>query len=396
MIIGIDASRANIRERTGTEQYSFQIIRHLTSIDRDHRYVLYVNAAPLEELRSLGPHVTVRVLNWAPRLLWSQLRLSWEMLVHPPDVLFVPAHTIPIIHPKRTVTTVHDIGFERNVALYGNRQIGGRGLIGMLLNIAVRIVTFGRYSNSELDYHRWSARFAASHASHLLTDSEFTKRDIIEHYHVDPSHISVVYLGFDASVYRRPSAEITERTLSQHGVTAPYLVFVGRLEKKKNILALIEAFDTAKKLIPTLSLVLIGKAGLGWEEAETYLREHDLERSVNVLGWQPNETAIALIAGATAMVFLSEFEGFGLPLLESFAIGTPVIASDRGSIPEVGGNAALMVDPHDAASVARVIYSVHTDPSLRNKLINLGRERTQKFSWDTAARQTLAVLMVHE
>lgn len=396
MIIGIDASRANIRERTGTEQYSFQIIRHLAARDRTNRFILYVKEKPLDELLNLGPQVSIRVLRWPPRFLWSQLRLSFEMLVRRPDVLFVPAHTIPLIHPRNTVTTIHDLGFERNADLYGSGSIGGRGPKGTLLNIVARILTLGRYGGTELDYHRWSAQLAARHARHLITVSEFSKREIIDRYHVENSRISVIYHGFEPETYRQPSPSSIDRALSTYSIRPPYLYFIGRLEKKKNVLALVRAFAEAHSLIPDLSLVLIGKIGLGWKEAGTFIAHHGLEDSVRILGWQPDKVVTPIIAGADALVFLSEYEGFGLPVLESFAIGTPVIASTRGSIPEISGDAALLVDPHDPAAVARAICSLHADPTLRHTLVARGYERAKAFSWDIAAKQTHAILTSHQ
>ena len=393
MIIGIDASRANIRERTGTEQYSFQIIRHLTARDRTNRFILYVKEKPLDDLLNLGPHVSIRVLRWPPRFLWSQLRLSFEMLVRRPDVLFVPAHTIPLFHPRNTVTTIHDLGFERNIDLYGRQTIGGRGLRGMLLNIVARILTLGRYGGTELDYHRWSARFAARHARHLITVSEFSKREIIERYHVETTRISAIYHGFEPETYQRPSPSSIDRTLFVHSLRPPYVYFIGRLERKKNILALVRAFAAAHALMPDLSLVLIGKIGLGWEEAAAFIAQHGLEDSVRVLGWQPDDVVTPIIAGADALVFLSEYEGFGLPVLESFAIGTPVIAATRGSIPEISGDAALLVDPHDPGAVSRAICDLHTDTTLKHTLVARGHERTKAFSWDIAAQKTHAILI---
>ena len=392
MIIGIDASRANLRERTGTEQYSFQILKNLVAADRKNRYVLYLKDEPLDDLRSLGPNVTFRVLRWPPRYLWSQIRLSLEMLVHRPDVLFIPAHTIPIIHPRNTVTTIHDLGFERNIDLYGKHAIGGRNLSKTILTVIARIMTLGRYGASELDYHRWSARFAASHARHLITVSEFSKQEIVQRYGVDANRISVIHHGFDAVTYRRPSKPEIDRVLAMTGVRRPYVTFVGRLERKKNVLALVKAFAEARTSLPALTLVLIGKIGFGWDEAASFITQRRLQSSVQLLGWQPNDSVASVIAGAQALVFLSEYEGFGMPILESFAIGTPVIGARKGSIPEVSGEAALLVDPHDPTAVAQAIERVTHNADIKERLIALGLERARSFSWKTAAEDTLAVL----
>lgn len=392
MRIGIDASRANVRERTGTERYSFHIITGLVALDRSTTFILYVDGAPLPELSNLGPNVEIRILRWPFGFLWSQLRLSWEMVRRPPDVLFVPAHTIPIVHPRRTVTTVHDLGFEHDPRLYDNRRIGGHGMTGVLLNIAVRTATLGKYGNSELDYHRWSARFAAHHASHLITVSEFTRRDIMRHYNV-PSHtITVIRHGFDRVIFKRPSDTVISSVLSSFNVHRPYLIFIGRLEKKKNILPLIQIFEQSRRLIPELLLVLVGRAGLGWEDARTFINQHNLNDCVRELGWQPNEVSVPLMAGASAFMFISEFEGFGMPLLESFSVGTPVIASRRAAIPEIAGDAARLVDPRDIVAVSKEIVTIVTDTTARATCINRGMQRVADFTWERAAFQTLQVM----
>lgn len=393
MVIGIDASRANIRERTGTEKYSFYIIRHLIARDRRNRYVLYTEDEPLPDIQALtGPNVTIRVLRWPPRFLWSQLRLSVELLLRRPDVLFVPAHTIPLIHPRRTITTIHDLGFERNVELYDQKKIGGGGIVGWLLNIVARMISLGKYGNSELDYHRWSARYAATHAHQLITVSNFSRQEILDHYHPDPQRLTTIYHGLDREQLRRPSDESIHTQQRACGITGPYLVYVGRLEKKKNILDIVQSFALARTVTTNLELVLIGKVGMGWDEAVAFISQNNLLNAVHVLGWQPNDVTTPLVAGARALVLLSEYEGFGLPVLETYALGTPVIAASRGSLPEVAGDAACMVDPHDHRAVARAIERVCNDVPFRETLIARGHIRTAAFSWDRAAEQTLAVL----
>ncbi len=392
MRIGIDASRANVRERTGTERYSYHIITEMVAIDRSIRFTLYVDRQPLPEISNLGPNVDIKVLKWPFGFLWSQLRLSWEMFRNPPDVMFVPAHTMPIVHPRRTVTTIHDLGFEHDRSLYDSRRIGGPGLVGALLNIAARVATFGKFGNSELDYHRWSARFAASRASHLITVSDFTRRDIIRRYGVSNNSITVIYHGFDRALFMRPANSAIQSVQKSLAVIPPYILFIGRLEKKKNILDLIRAFERSRGAIQTLSLVLVGRPGLGWDEARAYIERHDLGAHVRELGWQPNEVSIPLMAGASAVALLSEFEGFGMPLLESFSVGTPVIAARRAAIPEVAGEAARLVDPHDIDAVSREIVTVVTDEQVRAACIDRGLKRVVGFTWQRAARLTLSVL----
>ncbi len=392
MVIGIDASRANIRERTGTEWYALTIIKHLVELDRSTTFVLYLDRPPQPELQGLGSNVRYRVLNWRPRLLWSQLRLSWEMLWHSPDMLFVPAHTMPVVHPPATVVTIHDLGFEHWPGLYGQRAIGGSGLIGALLNLAVRLVTFGRYGNSELDYHRWSARFAAKRAAQIITISQFTKRELAAQYQVPIERITVIYHGLDQSDFAPPSNRLVQETQTRLSLRHPYVLFVGRLERKKNITACLHIFAQVRDRLPKLELVLVGKPGLGWPAAKQELERLALDQTVHILGWQPRDVYIPLLAGAQAFLFLSEYEGFGMPLLESFAVRTPVIAARIPALEEIGGQAAVYVDPHATAAAAKTLAQVITDHTLRSQLTAQGFKRLKQFNWTESASQTLAVL----
>ncbi|MBI4426429.1 MAG: glycosyltransferase family 4 protein [Candidatus Kerfeldbacteria bacterium] len=393
MVIGIDASRANVRERTGTEWYSYHLIRALTALDRHHRYVLYFDQTPIDEFRHLGPHVEYRVLRWPWRFLWNQLRLSLEMLWRPPDVLFVPAHTIPLIHPRRTVTTLHDVGFERFPELYGREPIGGRGLVGQLLNTMARLVTRGRYGNNELDYHRWSARFAVAHAARLITVSEFTKSEIVDCYGADPERIAVIHHGFDPEVFRRPDQTAIAAVRKRFALTSPYVLFVGRLEQKKNLNTLIDVFNRARIKLPSLKLVLVGTPGRGWGVAAERINTYGLDQAVFRLGWQPRNVYVPLLAGAAALIFLSRYEGFGLPVLESFAVGTPVVVAAGSSLPEVAGRAALIVHPDDIDGAARTVVKLVNNRTLRQALVTSGRHRLQAFSWKQTAQATLDVLV---
>lgn len=391
MVIGIDASRANIRQRTGTENYSWHVIREMVRLDRSATFRLYFNDDPISELAGLGPNVQYKVLRWPLGLLWSQLRLSWEMLLHGPDVLFVPAHTIPLIHPK-TVTTLHDLGFERDTSLYAGAPIGGRGLKGSFIAAIVRIVSFGTYGTSELDYHRWSARYAARHAARLITVSEFTKREIIDRYGTEPQKISVIHHGIDAETFKRPTSETITALRAKYHLHRPYFVYVGRLEKKKNITLLIDTFSLLRRTYPDIELILIGKKGFGWDEAEQCLRAKSLGESVRVLGWVPYSESNALVAGAVAFMLLSEYEGFGMPILESYCLGTPVIASTNGSIPEIAGDAALLVSTKEPDTILAAMKEVLEHSSEITELVRKGNERAASFSWPACASKTYDVL----
>lgn len=355
----------------------------------DDSFILYMREAPLPDMQDLGLRVSVKVLRWPVHALWNLVRLSLAVVTDRLDVLFVPAHTIPLVHPRKTVTTLHDVGFERWAKLYSRKYISSTGSLGWLINGLVRVLTLGRYRATELDYHRWSARFAVRSAAHIITISEFSKKEIMDVYGAVADKITVIPLGLSA-VYTKNSDE--ESSASQKiAQYQPYIYFIGRLEEKKNIAGLLSAYELVVKRGLPHQLVLAGAPGLGFDEAIGRVPQSIRDR-IHVLGWVSQEHAAQLMRQASVFFFPSFYEGFGLPLLEAFAVDTPVVASNVASIPEVVGDAALTADPHDPAALAEALNVMLTDATVRNGFIARGHERLQLFSWDACAANTYEVL----
>lgn len=393
MVIGIDASRANAMQRTGTEWYSFFIIRELIENDRDNRYILYVKEPLRDDMRSWAAlsHVEVKILRWPPKFLWSLLRLSLEMISRPPDVLFVPAHTIPLIRPRKTVTTCHDIGFERYPELYANTPIGPKGgILKLIFSIFVRITTLGRYANNELNYHRFSMRLAVEKAQRIITISEFSKRELIAHYQADPAKISVIYHGVNSDYHPYPKEEI-QAVLSKHAISQPYLYFIGRWEHKKNIASLLKAFEILRRTGSKHELVLVGRPGWGFEEAWGAVPA-DIRSHIRLLQGVGPEAPL-IMAGADVFVFPSLYEGFGMPIIEAMRAGVPVVSSDAASLPEAAHGAALCVDAKNPKVLASAIENVISDPRKRADLIAKGAARAEQFSWKKAGKETHHIIV---
>lgn len=395
MVVGIDASRPNEIKKTGTEWYAYYIIQELKKLDRKNCYLLY-SIDPLRDgLEDLPANFRSRVLRSVSDILWTQFRLSLEMMVNPPDLLFVPAHNIPIIHPKITVLTVHDLGFDWYPELYKRTPVGPPNPLARSgLEVGARLATLGRYGNSEYDYQRWSMKFGVKAASHIISVSQFTKDDLVEKYGVDPNKISVVHHGVEHILYR--PLKTGEKTHFKSILDlSPYILFVSRIEKKKNVANLVEAYRrlrTHKEIRE--KLVLIGKPGLGYEEilAQIKTSPPHIRRDIHFLGWRPEEETVEFYRHARLFAFPSNFEGFGIPVAQAMAVGVPVVTSNTTALPEVAGKAALLVDPSDPDDIAAAMYQVLTDQPLREKMIVKGIKQASKFTWKNAAEKTLAVL----
>ena len=402
MIIGLDASRANRPHKTGTEWYSFYLIKNLAALDAQNKYWLYLDTPPTAELISAvqaNPNFSFKLLKWPLHSFWTLGRLSWEMLWRRPDVLFVPAHGLPLIMPRRTVTTIHDIAFERERNLYRSERPPRRFFGSQTLtNFLVRLLTRGKYRSESVDYLYWSTAFALRHAARIITVSEFTKQEILTFYAATPAaKIAVVHNGYDAALYH-PVADQPEKVrevLNKYGLTPPYFLYVGRLEKKKNTAILVEALSLLRENYPLIKekLVLIGDAGFGYDEVQYIIEEFNLNDDVHMTGWVEEADLPYIYAGASAFIFPSKHEGFGIPVLQALAVGLPAAVSNIPALKEVAKDAVLYFNQNDKQAVAAAMAKIISDQKLREELRLKGLARAREFSWEKCAAATLQVLL---
>lgn len=421
MIIGIDASRANRDHKSGTEWYAYYLIKGLVRLDDKNEYILYTDqpltaglldltcdiytACPEEKIEYdqqgyqviKSPHnnVKAKVLGWPFKFLWTQGRMSLEMLFHAPDILFIPAHALPIIHPKKSVVTIHDIGFKMADQLYSKDLIIPKDLpTRKLFNLLIKILGHGKYHGSHLDYLHWSTEYAIKKAKKIITISNFSKREILKHYQADAQDIEIVYNGYNKKLYRQINdQEKINQVLDKYGITKPFIFYIGRLEKKKNTDKLIEAFAIMKQHHPDIKhkLCLVGDASFGYDEIKYQINEFGLSDDVIIPGWVEEEDVPYIYNATTAFVFPSNYEGFGIPLLQAMACGTPNAASDVASIPEITQDAALLFNPEDVADMADNLAKIIKDDKKRQELIENGLARVQNFSWEKCAQETLKI-----
>lgn len=363
MLIGIDASRANLKEKTGVEWYGYHVIKELAGLDRSNQYRLYSWEPLRDDLAKLPDNFeNVVVPN---RRFWSYTALSWELWRNPVDRLFVPSHIVPFKHPAKTVVTIHDIGFRHFRQNYSRYH----------------------YWNLQLGT-KWSAKWAET----IIVPSEAVAADVSRQYGLPLGKIKVVPNGYDRQLYRNVSAEDVARVMRHHHIKDPYLLFVGRLETRKNVTRIIEAFYRLRDSgLFGGQLVLVGNPGVGYDEIRELAGKRESGLIVQT-GYAGDHDRACLLAGARALVFPSLYEGFGIPILEAFAAGTPVITSKGGATEEVAGDAALLVDPTDVHGIHQAIERVLADQQLVKDLAKRGLHRAAGYSWQRTAKQILEVL----
>jgi glycosyltransferase involved in cell wall biosynthesis len=359
MRIAIDA-RLWGEPRSGIGRYTRSLTEQLARIAPDERWIHYVDRPP----GTVPPGVEVRCLPGPHRLLWSLWHAPRDLRRRPVDVFHgVTGFELPPRGPWALVTTVHDLVPLRLPALVPAR-------------------------------HRWAVRCllggALRRARRIIAVSEATRAELLARYRLTPARVVVVPEAAGPE-FAPPAAGVVAATRARYGLARPYVLFVGFLEPKKNLGALLEAVARLRRrgAWGSTELVVVGAPGWGPRPAAR-VRALGLEGAVRCVGPAPEADLPALYAGALAFAFPSLWEGFGLPVLEAMAAGTPVLAADRGALPEVTAGAALLVEPAPdplAAGLERLL----ADAGLRERLRAAGLARAAQFSWERTARETLAV-----
>ncbi len=359
MHIAIDASRATRARRTGTERYARQLIERLVLAHPEAHWTLFFQDDPGAWLADL-PHVE-RLRLHAPRL-WTYTALAPALLRCRPDLFWEPAHVLPPTVPLRgipSLVTVHDLGYEHFPEAHSAAQ---------------RL------------YLRLTTRYHARAATHLLADSHATRRDLTTLYGADPARISVLHLGVDHERFQPITDAARLRAVrARYNTGERFLLYVGTLQPRKNLQRLVRAFAPVARDFPDVRLVLAG--GQGWlaDDLQAEIDQYDLGAQVVRPGYVDDDELPALLSAAEALLFPSLFEGFGLPVLEAMACGTPVLTSRTSSLPEVAGDAALLVTPTDEAQISHAIRLLLTQPALRAALSQRGLAHAARFTWERSA-----------
>jgi glycosyltransferase involved in cell wall biosynthesis len=363
---------------TGVGFYTNELILRLPAVDPEAQYVAwYLNARRALRPWRWGRRRFPRRPNFAER--WSAIPATWfertsmrwerprlERLVRF-DVLFAPNFVPPPTRTRRLVLTVHDLAYRLHP------------------------------DTAPLATRRWLERLdrALRQAARIIVPSHATRSDLLEHYPVDPERVRVIHHGVNAERLRRPPEGMIAQTRRRHGIEGPYLLFLGGIEPRKNLPAIVRAFAE----LPEDARLVIAGGSVAWNPEGREQLDRALaglspatRNRITLTGYLREPEKVALLAGADALVFTSLYEGFGFPLLEAMAAGTPVLTSDLSSLPEVAGDAALLVDPESERAITEGMERLLGDPDLRARLAAAGQDRVREFRWERTARLTAQVL----
>jgi len=392
MYIGIDVTSA-ARQGAGIGRFTRELVRAFLSLDSPHQYVLFAATGGLPRAtteprlaymvqpaarRCCQPSIVRCRLSddWLHRI-WHRARLPIpiEALIGRVDVLHEPDFVLPPTLPgTRTILTVHDLSFIRDPESAFPR--------------------LRRYLNRVVPR-------SVARATHVLADSQATKNDLTELFGTPPDKITVLYGGVDARFAPVQEPERLAAVRTKYGIgTKPFILSIGTIQPRKNYRRLIQAFSilhihppTVNFQSPTTNLQLVIAGGKGWlyDDIFAEVRRLGLENRVLFTGFVNDDDLPALYSAAEMLAFPSLYEGFGLPVLEAMACGTPVITSTVSSLPELAGDAALLVDPTDVGAIAAAMCRLLEDAELRRRLAAQGLDQARKFTWKKAAIQLMGI-----
>lgn len=352
MLIGIDGNEANVKKRVGSNIYSYQLLQALFKLKA--KVVVYLKEKPLDDLPKETNHWKYKMVG--PKKFWTQFGLPLNLFFHQPrpDVFFTPGHYLPRWCPCPAVMSIMDLSYIHFPEMFKKRDLW--------------------------QLRKWTAS-SVKKAKRILTISQFSQNAIIDYYHLNPKKVVVAYPGLKMTKNKK------KVDLRKYNVEGDFLLYVGTLQPRKNLNKLIEAFSRLSN--QDLKLVVVGKKGWLYKEIFEKVKKLNLTKKVIFTGFVPDEDLPAFYQKAQCFVLISLYEGFGLPALEAMHYGCPVVVSNVSSLPEVVGEAGILVDPNKTEEIANGIEKAIEN---REELIEKGYQQAKKFSWEKCAKETLKVL----
>lgn len=363
--IWIDGFEANVPQRVGSGQVAIELLRNIERIDKKNDYTILLASSPLDDLPKERDGWKYKILKLNRLKTWLAIPFALYTAQQKPDLIFSPTHYIPRFSPVKRVVTIFDLAYLHFPQMFGKKDL-------------IKLINWTKFSILKSD--------------HIITISNFTKKDIIKNYNVSEAKITVAYPGYDKEKFR-PISDTKRRSeiLEKYHIDGRYIIYVGTIQPRKNLLRLIGAM----KEIEGVKLVIVGKTkGLGregwmFEEILGAPQKFGIEDRVIFTGFVPTEDLPYLISGAEAFVWPSLWEGFGIPPLEAMACGTPVVVSDVSSLPEVVGDAGVIINQESITHIKEGILKILEDREFHQKMSKKGLEQAKKFSWEKMAKEVL-------
>ncbi|MCX6705582.1 MAG: glycosyltransferase family 1 protein [Candidatus Woesebacteria bacterium] len=371
VVIGIDGNEANIEKRVGVNVYAFELLRSIWKLQKkgsiNHELIVFLKRPPLSDMPKETQNFKYKIIRgeglWILTKLMPHLWKNKEKL----DVIFSPSHYVPPICLQPRACSIMDLGYLKSSG------------------------QFKKYDYWQLKY--WSA-ISIFVSKVVFAISASTRDEIVKRYPFASKKVVVTPLAYDQDLFNiKIAKEDTMRVKYKYTIVSDYILFLSTLKPSKNIEGLIEVFNIISGRFPDIKLVIAGKKGWLYESIFERVKKLKLEDKIIFTDYIPEEDKPALIAGAKIFCLPSFHEGFGLDVLNAMACGVSVVISDKGSLPEVAGDAGVYVDPNSPKSIREGIVKVLSMDDIEyNKLVAKGLEQVKKFSWEITALKTLEAL----
>ena len=366
MKIAIQAADLDSQRIDGTRVYILNLLKIFGKLDKSSRFLIYHKKDFNPELAP-PKFPNYKIIQKNSFCIWTQTRFAYELWKDKPDVLWMPMQAMPIIRRRnlKTVITVHDLAFK---------------------------IFPDQFTASDLRRLNFYANYAIKNASKIIAVSESTKRDVLKFYpEIREDKIKVIYHGFDSNIFGKKynKEEIKEANTRYKIPDTRYLLYVGAIQPRKNLITLVEAFEKIKEKNNNLKLVLVGKSAWMADKILKRIENSKFKEDIILTGQIEFDNLGKIYQGASAFVFPSLYEGFGIPIVEAFASNVPVVCAKNSSLPEVGGDAVLYFEDNNTEDLAGKIEKILGDEELKKDLIARGLKQLQKFCWEKCARETL-------
>lgn len=368
MLIGLDANEANVDNRLGSNQFAYQILCQLAKLDQKNSYRIYLKSQPLGHLPPPTKTWQYRVLK--PGKFWTQWRLPLDLYFHRPrpDVLLTLGHYAPRFSPVPSIISIMDLAFLKFPQSFLKKDLH--------------------------QLKNWT-RYSAKKASHIFTISDHSKKDIQKFYQLAEEKITVIYPGIDRHRFSQKLTPLQiNKVKEKYHIVNEYLLYLGTLQPRKNLLNLIKAYSQLIHRYPKLLLVLAGKKGWLYQSLFTEVKRLQLNHQVVFTGFVAEADTPALIKGARLFILPSLYEGFGIPVVQAMASGTPVLVSQNSSLPEIVADCGSYIQPPFGIKEIKkgIIDSLSLPTSQQQQLVKKAAQRASQFNWTKAAQKILEVV----